>query len=341
METTTQQPNPSTEVPVAETGAEQAAQAPTTQTPVSFNDLPDDEFEKELSRRLGRKAKLEDLKTPAPRPTKEELEEQAAKEERDALSWAFGTGKVKKEDYEKSIVEKSKTAREIALAKYTAELKEVDNKLTDSDCEEMFKDEYYEGDEESAPRRQRALKKMEREAKEYLAKYKELDGVVDEYRSYSKDQSNQKSYSKAVKSTIDTLPKEIVIELPDFDENGNEIQTPVSVEIAKEIFDELRKNFNSQSMYEGLGFNKAEVSEEVLKEHMQYHLDALAYKKAAQQLAVKYATYMDTKLKARLSGVPNTPPVPVGAMDTKQPTQQAKSDYAEYLAEQKRALNIK
>jgi hypothetical protein len=229
------------------------------------DDLSDEELEEIYNKRIGSKKTTPKVLTAQ---EKEELEKQ---EETEGIEWAFGTGKIKKDFYDKALVEKSKSKREIALNLFTAELQAEGKNITPEECEEMFRDFYAEEEDEKSWKRKKGLKEINSIADNYLAQYKDLDGITENYRAYKTTAEKQKVYNAQVRSIAKEVPAEISYDIPlkiaekayakfGFKPSGDAAANfAFKVKVDEKTMTQLIKEFTTPEMFAGMGEAKPEA----------------------------------------------------------------------------------
>lgn len=279
----------------------------TTVTPeFSLDNVDDSILTKALAKKLGIKElkSLDELKPAPPKPSKEEIATQEEEEDKAAFAWAIGSGKIKKEHYDEALQAKTKSPREISLSRFSDQVKEIDPALTDTDIEELYKDTYYENEAEDSPRRKLAAKRIEREASEYLSKYQDVDSIKDEYRNHTTTVTRQKDYSKAVKETAKTLPREISVDVPYTDESGEEKTATYKVPVDDKIFGQITKLYDNPDMFNVLGLNdpKTNLPEDYLPGQLQAELDRLTAPHVMKEVIKQHTDARVKDLEAKLKG---------------------------------------
>ena len=238
---------------------------------VNYEDMPEDEFLKLYEKRTGKKAKsLDDLKDPPKPSTAEELQAQALKEQTEALEWAWESNKVTKELYDKSIADKSRSKREIALSLFTKELKEEDKDLTPEECEERFKDFYHEGEDETSWLFKKGVKDINAAADNYLAQYSVIDKLPEEYREVKTLAARQKAFAKQVNEIVKEVPKTLKFTYPTGEElDGKPVQfeydIPVDDKVTAQIAKELVASGNPKMW---------DADPEIIRKEVEYHVFA-------------------------------------------------------------------
>lgn len=277
------------------------------------DEISDEIILKALNKKNGTKYKsLDELSAPKKELTKEEKEAAEATKKAKALEWALGTERIKREDYESSVVDRQKSDRQIALELFTNELREEDKDITTEEAEERFKDFFNEDAEEKSWRYKKSQKEIEKIAQEYRkGKYSSVDSIETDYESYMQSEQRQEGFGKQVKSVVESLPKELVFEIPYKNASGTDEKMSVSYPVDESDIKALKKAFlGSADMYEVLGADKNDIKDSVLSEEMVTFLRAKnldkIIQKAATDFAEKRVAEETTALEARLKGVPST-----------------------------------
>jgi hypothetical protein len=285
---------PAEEKPKVETQAPATPTEPTDEEILSiFNKRHETNF-KTIEEILPKKAK-----------SKDEIEAEEKRFKDDALEWGLGTGKISRELYEKSIVDKSKTSREIALSIFTAGLREEDKDITNEEAEEIFKDTYHEDKETDNPRLYKlGQKRMAAEAEQYLkANYSDVDGLEDSFREYTGGAERFKDYGKQVKTFFGTIPAENKLKFEYTHANGKKENIEIEYNVSDEDIKAIQKQFTSDDMFIALGANKGEVSEKTMNAAFNHHLKARVFDKVLADVAVKVADRTALETMAYLKGI--------------------------------------
>lgn len=225
----------------------------------NLEELTDEEVTALLEKRTGRKfASLDELREPPKAPTKEELEALEVKERTEALEWALGTDKIKKDFYDKSITDKSKSKREIALHLFTQELQGENKDLTAEECEELFSDFYAEGEDEKSWKHIKGAKEMNALADNYLSQYASVDKLPEEYRAYKTTAEKQKTYNKQIKSLVKEIPAELSFKVPYETIDGGTAELEYKVPVDESVISKLTAEFTTPQIFSSLSEEKPE-----------------------------------------------------------------------------------
>lgn len=288
------------------TPAEAAApQAPSTPAVTPPAEPTDDEILAIFNKRNGTEFKSLDEIVPKKAKSKEEAAAEEEKFRADALEWALGTGKLGRDKYEKSIIDKSRTPREIALAAFTANLREEDKDITNEEAEEIFKDTYHEDKEVDNPRLYRlGQKRMADEAAQYLkANYGDVDGLEDSFREYIDGSEKFKSFNKQVKTFFGAVPTDNSLEVEYTHANGKTEKLKIDYKVSEEDVKAIQKQFANEEMFFALGADKGEVSEKTMNDAFKFHLKARVFDKALADVAVRSADLAAVETMAYLKGI--------------------------------------
>lgn len=282
-----QEAAPAPDPAIPETEAKIPEQQAKPATEEEEDEISDEAFAKAYYKKTGKKLEsIDDLKDAPKPPTAEELALAAERESTEALEWGLGTERIKKDFYEKSIADKAKEKRAIALSIFSDELKEEDPTMSADECEERFKDYYCEEEDESSWKRKRAIKAMEAVADNYLAQYKSVDTLVDDYRAYKTVTQTQKEYSKQLSAIGKTLPEKLTFDIPYTGLDGKETTLSYEVAVDDAIPKELMKEFSKPSMADYFGVN---AKPEAIKAELDYHLRARMLEKIIPAIAEKHS----------------------------------------------------
>lgn len=252
--------------------------------PKNYDDITEEEFDALLAKRSKGKVKtIKELTDEAPPvKTAKELAEEEEAEKTQALAWAISAGKVKREDYDNSVKDKSKTAREIALTILTKEWMDEDKALAEGDCEELFKDMFFEQEPEASNKRKSAQKRMDKLAADHLAQYSGMDTIHEDYRGYKTTESNKSAIGKKVDSVFETVTTEMKL-------TGNIEGTDVEIAFALDAADlkEIKKASKKVILEQCLakGIDPKNLKESEVKDLILYDIKAKTYDKAIAHTA--------------------------------------------------------
>lgn len=265
-------------------------------------EMSDDDFLKLLEKKTGKKVtSVDELKAPPKPPTAEEIKAAEEQEATEALEWALGSGKVKKDAYENAIKDKGKSKREIALQLFTNELQEGDKSLSHEECEERFAEYYCETEPEDSWKRVKALKEMNSTADAYLAQYSEIDNLPTSYKEYRTTAQRQKDYNKQLSAVAKELPTKLEFEVPYEGIDGAKETLKYEVAVDDKIPAQLIKEF--QKLGEtSFGFD---VKPEALSAELNYHLKARMIDKIIPALLEKHTDKVLTDAMAKLKNARN------------------------------------
>lgn len=269
---------PPVEVPATET--------PASAAPAETPEMDDAAFLELYARKTGKKIKsLDDLKEPAKQPTPEELQLQKENEATEALEWALGSGKIKKDVYEKSVIDKAKSKREIALALFTADVQADDKDITNEEAEELFKDAYFEGEEEGSIKYKKGQKEMNSLADTYLSQYKSIEGITEEFREVKNTAQRQKDYNKQISTIAKEIPTKLIFKIPYEGIDGSKTDLEYEVDVDDKIPAQLIKEFTRPGMENAFGEN---AKPETIAAELNYHVRARMMDKAIGVLVEKH-----------------------------------------------------
>lgn len=243
------------------------------------DDLSEEDKNTLLAKLTGGKVKsLADLDKPEPK-SKEELEAEAAKRKTDALTWGLTTGKIKKEDYDSALTEKSKTSREIAIRLFTASLKEEDPKLTDEESEEIFRDTYHEDKEPDTRLGKIGQREIEKLANSYRKeKFAVIDNIEPEYENFTKTEANYSAYKKQIKGIAAALPEKLEFKIPYKAPDGTESEISYEIPVDEKIKSKIISEFTDQSTFANIAGRSAKgIDEKALTAELNYHLKARSF----------------------------------------------------------------
>jgi hypothetical protein len=305
---------PTQDPPKEAAPAQQAAPAPEIVAKPNIDELSDDDFLALYEKRTGQKVKsLDDLK-PAPKAlTKEEKEAQEELEKTEALEWALATKKIEKNLYDKSIAERAKDKRLIALELFTAQEKADNPDITPSEAEELFAEYYGENEEEGSWRRKKGVAAMNKVADEYLSQYKVVDTLTEQYREARNADQSAKDYRKNVTTALKDFPKELAFSIPYTGVDGAKIDLEYKVPVDDKIMQGVVRMLTAEGMEDSpIGKAKAE---QIVAE-ARYHILARTMETALPKLLEDHAAKVETDIMAKLKNARNpnqqfgTPPAP-------------------------------
>ena len=239
--------------------------------------LSDEEKDKMLARLTGGKIKSRsELETPVVKSA-EELAAEAEKRKTDAFTWAIESGKIKKADYDKALVEKSKSNREIALSIFTSELQAEDKDITAEDAEEMFRDTYHEDKDPDTKLFKIGQKEMNKQAEAYRKeKFSAIDNIEPEYDNYTKGENNYSAYKKQVKAISAELPEKLTITIPFKGANGEDTEISYEIPVDEKVKTKILNEFIAQNTYSNISKSAGDkgIDEKALAAEITYHIKA-------------------------------------------------------------------
>lgn len=253
---------------------------------------------------------IKEITNPKPQPTREEIEAAEQQEKADAFDWALKSGVFKKEDYDKSVIEKSKSARDIAFGLFADEYKAENATAKDDEIEQKFKEFYAEYDEPDTWRHKQGQKQMKKVADEYLKQFNNIDSHYDSYKQYKTVAEKSKAFKSTLKGVAESLPSEITFEIPVEKEGKTEniaYAFPVDADMKEDIYKEYSKN---NWAFDAFGAAQNEVKAKDLIEAMTGTLNAKYVGKMIQHIASEHGKRMRQDLLAELKGIPVTKPAP-------------------------------
>lgn len=311
-----------TEEPAAQTQSSEpqnANQAPaqtqapeqTTQASAGSPELSDEEFLEAFNKRAGTKYKSLDELKPKAAKSKEDIEKEEAQFKNDALTWSIENGKITREAYDKALVDKSKSPREIALAVFTAQLQEEDKAITSDEAEQIFSDTFHEDKADDKDRQKlyaTGQKQIEKIAKDYLkSNYSAVDEIENEYKNSMSDKQKFTGYTDFVKDQFSTLAKSGEFEFEFDGEDGKKVGAKVNIDFDEKDVEAVKKQFLKQDMYYALEANKSELSPKQMQEAIAFHLKAKTFDKAVAQAAKKASESTFIETMAYLKGIKENP----------------------------------
>ncbi len=285
--------------------------APIIETPakekLNLEDFSEEEINQFLEKKSNGKIKsLDDLNPPAQK-TKEQIEADALKRKQDALSWALDTGKLQKDAYDSAVILKSQPDRDLALAAFTESVKLEDDKITDQDAEEMFKDLYHEGADTDSflfKRGQREISKLAESVRK--EKVSVLDEIEPDFDQYMQSQDQYKGFKKQVKKIYDEMPKTIEFDIPHMNLDKSEGSFKVSAEVDKKTLDAIAQSISSERSFviRNLdGDNK--IDDKALAKEFNDHLKAKLFDTIVPQMLKEHGENVEQKLLAQLGNKRN------------------------------------
>lgn len=299
------------ETPAAQAPIETPAPTEAPKT-ISFKDLDEKTKLKEINEALGTTYKTLEEARPKVVKSKEEVEAEKETRKQKSLEWALGTGKIKKEDYEKSIVLKSKTTRDIALQVFTEELRDEDPKITSEEASERFKDYYREEEDENSPLRKRSVKDMERVASNYLKTHTSAVDTLDtEYEAFEVAEQRATQYGQKVKSVVEEMPKELSFSVPYVGMDGKEVQLEYKYPLSESDIKAIKKDFLTAEMYKALGADANDVKDSDLAEEISDYISNKRRKDILLKIVEEHGAKVAKDVEAHYRAIPNTVANPI------------------------------
>lgn len=294
-------------------GPQTAPETPVAAAP-SAAEISDEQFEMELAKRTKGKIKsLSDLNPPAPKSA-EEIQAAIEKEKQDAFQWALANGKTKQEDYDKAILGRAKTNREIALNLFSEEVLAINSKATPAEIEEQFKDAYGEELDEDSPLRKLRQRQMDKLADEYRAAIgKDIDNIEPAYKEYQQSLRHKADYDKQVDEVLQEAPAALNFPVKYTNAAGAEVEMDLAYEIEPSDLKQLKKDMRSEGIYQSMGGAEREFKKAELQEAFNYNLKALAFDKMIAKIASDAANKAAMDTAAHYKSIPARQPNPSGA----------------------------
>jgi len=237
-------------------------------------EISDEVFLAEFKKRTGREvSSLDELKEPAKLPTPDEILAAAEREKDESLEWALGTGILSREHYEKSITEKAKDKRSIALALFTSDLQAEEKDITAEECEDRFKEFYGENEDPDSWRYKKGQALLGKVADDYLSQYEDsnVEKLAEKYREFKTDTQRQKDYNKVVNKVAKEIPKEISFKTPYAGVDGKKIDLDINVPVDEKILTQVVKEFTKPGMHNAFD---GTVNPEAISREIAYHVRA-------------------------------------------------------------------
>lgn len=275
----------------------------------NYDELSDEELLKITNKRFGTSYKSVDEIKPVVAKSKEEIEAENEKFKKDAFNWAVGSGRVKLDDYNKSISEKEKNSRDIALSIFGAQLRLEDAKITNEEIEETFIDTFHEGQMDDNPRLYKiGQNQIASMADGYRSQINsKVEGYEDDYKNVQQVQSRATNYGKQVKTLFEDLAAENNVEIEYEVTPGKTEKVLIPYSLDKTDMDSVRKQFLSDDMFLAYGADKDDVDVKKLQAGVEHHLNAKTFKKVLAQVAKKSAETANLNMEAYLKGIKNNP----------------------------------
>lgn len=290
---------------------ETKAEAPAEKQKINLDELSDEDVNAILAKRSKGKINsiddLDSLVNPVKPKSTEEIEAEKQKRKTDALAWAFENGKLKKDEYEKAIVEKSKTDRELALAVFTANLQSEDKNVTIEEAEEIFRDAYHEDAEADSKLFKVGQKEMKNLAESYRKeKFSALDQVEPDYDNFTQTQDQYKSYKGVVKKAIAELPTELTFGVPYKDLNGVESTIDCKIAVDPKVIAKLTADYTDQKAFLMRNMSaEGKFDEADMRKELEYHMKAMTFDKAIPELLKAHGEEVEKRLMVELGNKKN------------------------------------
>lgn len=266
--------------------------------------------------------------------TKEEIEQEEVKFKNDSLAWAFEAKNLDREKYEKSIVEKSKSARDIALAAFGANLLQEDSKLSPAEIEELFKDVYHEDKDADSRLYKLGQQRMKAEADAYLkSNYGDLDGIENEYRDHLTGAERYRAYGKEVKNFFNQAPVNDKVSFEYTHANGKKESINIDYEVTDADRKAVQKQFESDDMYFALGASEGTLNEKAMKVAYDRLMKAQIFDRVITDVAVSVADRTALETMAYLKGIKTDAPSSVPGVTRAAATESAAAPRYPMLAE--------
>lgn len=339
---------PATETkPTPEATQQQPANTPAPATsaleekpaPTAFNvdEMSDDERDALMAKLTkGKVKKISDL-TPAAQKTKEEIAQEEEQEKTDALNWMFSTGKSTSTDYASALVVKSKENRDIALALFGEELKELNVKITDEEVLEQFRDYYLEDSDEDTTGRKLRVKEMNRLAENYKKeKAGFLDNILPEYKEFKNKDANKELIGQRIDEAFEVFIPKIAAKATytsaDDKETTFDIDFTLEDSEVKAVKKEVRKSM--VSMLSTLGVEAKDIDPNLINKEIDSVLKSRQFDKAISYFASEAAKKAKMDTEAFHKAIPVRQP---NFTTTTQSTQANK--FREFSAEERAAMH--
>lgn len=330
METNTQQPEENTKTaypalreamglqpekvepvpPVAQAAAEPAETPPVPPEPAktpaapvfNYDELSDDQKSEMISKLSGGRIKSIDELNPPVQKTAEELEKEQQQLRTSALTWALENGKVKQDDYDKSIVDKSKSDRELALAVFTANLRETDKDIEDDEAEELFKDAYHEGADEKSKLYSVGQNQIKKLADAYRKEnFSKIDNIEPEYKEYLQTENQFKGYKAVVKKIVGELPKELSVDIPFKNIDGTSTTLNYKVAVDEKVMGKLLSDYTSQKAFVTRNvMSEGKIDDKVIAQEMNMLVKSMMFDKVMPQILKEHGDKVEQLLMVQL-----------------------------------------
>jgi len=260
-----------------------------------------------INKALGSNYKtLDEAKPKAVRSPEDIAAEKEAKKQK-ALEWALGTGKTKKDEYERAIIERSKNTRDIAMALFAEQERAENPKISEEEIAAQFSDEYHEDLDIDSPLRKRALARMDKVAKSYLAEITgPIDNIEAEYDNYISDTEKYTGYQKQIKNVASALPKELVVSIPYTGADGTETTLEYKVPVEDNVMTAVRKEFLDANTYLAISGSGREIKDADIANEMTAAIENRILRKAIPKMLADHGEKVAKDFEAHLKAIPNT-----------------------------------
>lgn len=213
----------------------------------NLDDLSEEERDDMVKKLTGKS--LSELNPPKEK-TKEEIALEAEKVKADALAWALGGGKIKKDVYDRVAADRNKSDRELALKAFTGSLMAEDKDMTEEEAEEIFKDTYHETQETDSRLYGIGQKEIKKLADSYRKEtFSAVDNIEAEYMDVVNFDSQYKGYKAHIKTVAGELPKEFSFEVNHKDVDGNVSPLSYKIPLDDKVIAKLTAEFGSESQF--------------------------------------------------------------------------------------------
>jgi len=274
------------------------------------DELSDEEKDELLAKLTGGKIKSRAELEPKVEKTAEEIAKEKEDKKKEALAWGIDSGKIKMDEYDKAVLAKSKSDREIALQLFTAEEMAEDKDLKPEEAEQMLMDAYHEGDEES-----KLFKVGQKEIKKLADAYRKetaaaVDGIDQEYEQHTQIISQFKAYKGQVKKVAAELPKEVTFNF-DYEPLNKELDgakstLKFSVPVDEKAINKIISDYSSENNFALRNtLSNGKIDEKKISEEMSYHLKAMMFDKAIPELLKQNAEQVEKLLLVQLGNKRN------------------------------------
>lgn len=254
-------PPPGEQKPTGKEG-EQGEQQQEGPKLINVDDLDNETIIKALEKKgISHIKSLDDLK---PKENKEpETEEQKREKERErqtkVRTWGMQNGKVTSTELDEyareSVLEKKELALKLYKAERMEELKGVpeEERPSDADIEEEFKEEFHQYAADDDRKRKRADKQIAAMADAYLdTRYGNIHNLEGEFNDHETSSQKKQAWKELVNDTITSIPEQLEIDVKDSNGNIEKYPFTVSAEVKKAVQD----YFGSEDSFKLLGQGK-------------------------------------------------------------------------------------